>query len=160
MATQDGVTTQQHTTQEDVMATVNRVILMGNLTRTPELRHTHSGTAVSDLGLAVNDTYRDKSGELVERTCFADIVVWGRQAEACCSYLHKGRPVVVEGRLQLDQWQTDTGEKRSRLRVCADRVIFLNGRKAEGDAAETEDGMAPAVTTGQIEHEEAEALPF
>ncbi len=141
------------------MATVNRVILMGNLTRTPELRNTHSGTAVSDLGLAVNDTYRDKSGELVERTCFADIVVWGRQAETCCSYLHKGRPVVVEGRLQLDQWQTETGEKRSRLRVCADRVVFLNGRKnagaSEGDS-EDEDEVAEPVATP--EHDTAHAM--
>ena len=142
------------------MATVNRVILMGNLTRQPELRHTHSGIAVSDLGLAVSDNYRDKSGELVERTCFADIVVWGRQAETCCEYLHKGRPVLVEGRLQLDQWQTDSGEKRSRLRVCADRVVFLNGRKADASGMETQAPEEPGVANGHLSHEAVEALPF
>lgn len=107
------------------MSSMNRVYLMGNLTRDPALRHTPSGVAVSDLGIAVSDRYRNKGGEVVERTCFADAVVWGRQAETCCEYLRKGAPVLLEGRLQLDQWETENGEKRSRLRVCADRVQFL-----------------------------------
>ena len=107
------------------MSSLNRVYLMGNVTRDPALRHTPSGRAVSDLGIAVSEKYRNKEGEMVERTCFADAVVWGRQAETCCEYLHKGAPVLLEGRLQLDQWETDQGEKRSRLRVCADRVQFL-----------------------------------
>ncbi len=145
------------------MATLNRVILMGNLTRDPELRHTNAGMAVSDLGLAVNDNYRSKSGELVERTCFADIVVWGRQAETCCDYLHKGRPVLVEGRLQLDQWQGENGEKRSRLRVCADRVVFLNGRKPEGEETGSESGTESAPTPeykAEQKEVDMEALPF
>ena len=120
------------------MGAMNRVFLMGNLTRDPALRRTPTGAAVSDIGLAVSEKYRNKAGELVETTCFADIVVWGRQAEACGQYLTKGAPVVVEGRLQLDQWQTPAGEKRSRLRVRADRVQFLARRRhdtAEGSAA-------------------------
>lgn len=119
------------------MATMNRVYLMGRLTRDPELRHTNSGIAVSDLGLAVNDNYRNKSGELLERTCFVDAVVWGRQAETCCEFLHKGRPVLVEGRLQLDQWQTESGEKRSKMRVSADRVQFLGTRDNGTEASDT-----------------------
>lgn len=119
------------------MATMNRVYLMGRLTRDPELRHTNSGMAVSDLGLAVNDNYRTKSGELLERTCFVDAVVWGRQAETCCEFLHKGRPVLVEGRLQLDQWQTESGENRSKMRVCADRVQFLGTRDNGTEASDT-----------------------
>lgn len=117
------------------MSSINRVILMGNLTRDPALRHTPSGIAVSDLGIAVSDNYRKKDGEMVERTCFADAVVWGRQAETCCQYLHKGAPVLLEGRLQLDQWETDTGEKRSRLRVRADNVQFLPHANRDAAAA-------------------------
>lgn len=117
------------------MGSMNHVFLMGNLTRDPELRKTPGGLAVSDLGLAVSDRYRNKAGEMVENTCFTDVVVWGRQAETCCEYLRKGAPVIVEGRLQLDQWQTENGEKRSRLRVRAERVQFL-GR---GDRKEVEE---------------------
>ena len=116
------------------MGAMNRVILMGNLTRDPQLRKTPSGLSVSDLGLAISERYRNKAGEVVESTCFTDIVVWGRQAETCGEFLVKGSRVVVEGRLQFDQWQTDTGEKRSRLRVRADRVQFL-GRTRREDAA-------------------------
>jgi single-strand DNA-binding protein len=127
------------------MGTMNRVFLMGNLTRDPELRKTPSGIAVSDLGLAVNEKYRSKSGEMVESVCFADIVVWGRQAETCGQYLAKGAPVIVEGRLQLDQWKTDAGEKRSRMRVRADRVQFL-GKPRQGATTDA--------TAGQTESEE------
>jgi single-strand DNA-binding protein len=132
---------------------------MGNLTRNPELRKTPSGVSVSDLGLAVSEKYRNKAGEMVESVCFADIVVWGRQAETCGQYLQKGAPVMVEGRLQLDQWQNDKGEKRSRMRVRADRVQFLN-------RARRENGEGPAVVpSGSVvgsEREEvaAEAMPF
>ncbi|MBU1694727.1 MAG: single-stranded DNA-binding protein, partial [Verrucomicrobia bacterium] len=103
------------------MANLNKVFLVGNVTRDPEVRYTPTGTAVTDLGLAVNETYKNKAGELVETTTFVDVVVWGRQAETCGEYLSKGSPALVEGRLQLDQWQTEAGEKRSRLRVRADR---------------------------------------
>ena len=113
------------------MASYNRVLLMGNLTRNPEIRYTPSGTAVADLGLAINENFKNKAGETVEQTCFVDVVVWGRQAETSAEYLHKGSPVFVEGRLQLDQWENQQGEKRSKLRVRADRVQFL-GAPAKG----------------------------
>lgn len=126
------------------MASYNRVLLMGNLTRNPEIRYTPSGTAVADLGLAVNESFKNKAGEMVEQTCFVDVVVWGRQAETASEYLHKGSPVFVEGRLQLDQWESPQGEKRSKLRVRADRVQFL-GSPGKG----TEPAAAPAASVPQ-----------
>lgn len=134
-------------------------VLMGNLTRDPVLRKTPTGLSVSDLGLAVSEKYRNKAGEVVESVCFADIVVWGRQAETCGQYLTKGAPVVVEGRLQLDQWQTDKGEKRSRLRVRADRVQFLGRASKENEA---DQAAAPAAAVAEPEREEAQAtgMPF
>ncbi|MDP6526238.1 MAG: single-stranded DNA-binding protein [Kiritimatiellia bacterium] len=113
----------------------NRVVLMGNLTRDPNLRHVPSGMAVADIGLASSESYRNKEGERVEKTCFVDIVTWGRQAETCSQYLSKGAPVLVEGRLQYDQWETDEGQRRSKLLVRADRVQFL-GRPKSGEKQE------------------------
>jgi single-strand DNA-binding protein len=107
------------------MASLNRVFLIGNLTRDPEIRHTPKGTAVGDLALAINMTYRTAEGQDKEEVCYVDIVVWGRQAEICKDYLSKGSPIFVEGRLQLDQWESMQGEKRSRLRVRAERIQFL-----------------------------------
>ncbi|MCK6479055.1 MAG: single-stranded DNA-binding protein [Planctomycetes bacterium] len=116
------------------MAALNKVFLIGNLTRDPELRYIPSGTAVAEFGLAVNREYMDKAGEKKEDTCFVDLVVWGRQAETCNQYLKKGRMVFIEGRLQFDQWESKEGEKRSRLRVVADRVQFLGGKgRDEGE---------------------------
>lgn len=128
------------------MSTLNRVFLMGNLTRDPEVRYTPSGTAVGDLGLAVNETYKNKSGETVESTVFVDVEVWSRQAETCAEYLYKGSPVFVEGRLKLDQWENQQGEKRSKLRVRADRVQFLGSPKrddAAGDVPQSDSESAP-----------------
>ena len=127
------------------MGAVNRVFLMGNLTRDPQLRHTPAGLAVSDLGLAVSEQYRNKAGETVKRTCFTDIVVWGRQAEACGQYLAKGSPVMVEGSLQLDQWENDKGEKRNKIKVRADRVQFL-GRPRNGTGQESAAAAKTATT--------------
>jgi single-strand DNA-binding protein len=107
------------------MASLNKVFLIGNLTRDPEIRHTPKGTAVGDLALAINMVYRTPEGGEKEEVCYVDVVVWGRQAETCKDYLTKGSPIFVEGRLQLDQWESQQGEKRSRLRVRADRVQFL-----------------------------------
>ena len=118
------------------MAYVNRVMLIGNLTRDPEVRHIPSGTAVADLGLAVSERYTNKAGEAVEKTCFVDIVVWDRQAENCAQYLKKGSPVFVEGQLQLDQWESKEGEKRSKLRVRAERVQFLGSPRQRSEAGE------------------------
>lgn len=115
------------------MASLNKVFLMGNLTRDPEVRYTPKGTAVADLGMAINMTYRTQDGTDREEVVYVDVVTWGRQAETCGQYLSKGSPVFVEGRLQLDQWEDKDGQKRSRLRVRAERVQFLGrGRAAEG----------------------------
>ena len=107
------------------MASLNRVILMGNLTRDPELRYTPSGTAVTQLGLAMNRRHKTQSGEWQEEATFVEIEVWGRQAETSAQYLSKGRQALIEGRLKLDRWETKDGQKRSRLKVVAFRVVFL-----------------------------------
>jgi single-strand DNA-binding protein len=119
------------------MANLNRVLLIGNLTRDPEVRYTPKGTAVTDLAIAVNRVYTGEDGERKEEVTYVDITVWGRQAENAGQYLHKGRPVFVEGRLQLDTWDDkQTGQKRSRLRVVADNIQFLGSRgEAEGGAS-------------------------
>jgi single-strand DNA-binding protein len=139
---------------------MNRVFLVGNLTRKPELRRTPAGLAVSDLGLAVSDKYKNKAGELVEATCFADVVVWGKQAEMCEQYLDKGAPVLVEGRLQFDQWQTEQGEKRSRLRVRADRVQFLGRLRAGGKAPAEGEGAAEPAPAATGNGDGGDAMPF
>ena len=126
------------------MASLNKVMLIGNLTQDPEVRRTSSGTAVSTLRLAVNESYQSKSGERVEKTLFLDVDVWDRQAETCQQYLSKGSPVFVEGRLQMDQWDDkETGQKRSRLKVRAERVQFLSGPRRDGAVRDTP-AAAPA----------------
>jgi single-strand DNA-binding protein len=132
-----------------VMGTVNVVILMGNLTRDPELRRTQGGQTVSDLGLAVNERYKNQAGEEVKKTCFVDVTVWGKQAESCAKFLRKGSPALVEGKLQYDQWESPEGGKRSKLRVVAERVRFLSGATAgdgrdDGGGADDEPAAAPA----------------
>ena len=131
------------------MASLNYVVLAGNLTRDPVVRNTPSGTAVADLGLAVNEKYKNKAGELVETTCYVDVVAWGRQAEVCQQYLHKGSPVLIEGRLQLDQWESKEGEKRSKLRVRADRVQFLSGPGRPSEGQPTADSRGPEAAPDQ-----------
>lgn len=108
-------------------ATLNKVFLMGNLTRDPEMKQTPSGECVAELGLAVSEQFRSRTtNETREVVTFVDVTVWGKVAENCGNYLTKGRPVFVEGRLVLDTWEDKaTGQKRSRLRVRADRVQFL-----------------------------------
>lgn len=113
------------------MASYNRVILVGNVTRDPELRYVSSGTAVTDLGLAVNDRRKNASGEWVDETTFVDVTLWARQAEVACEYLSKGSPVLIEGRLKLDQWETD-GKKNSKLRVVGERMQMLGSRGGGG----------------------------
>ena len=113
------------------MATLNRVFLMGNLTRDPEVRYAPSGKAVSEMRMATNRKYKTSTGEERDETCYVNVVVWGRQAESCGQYLSKGSPVFVEGRLQYEEWEKD-GQKNSRLRVVADRVQFMGSpRRAE-----------------------------
>jgi single-strand DNA-binding protein len=124
-------------------ASLNKVLLMGNLTRDPEVKYTPKGTAVGDLAIAINDSYKAQDGTIKETVTYVDIEVWGRQAETCKQYLTKGRPVFVEGQLRLDQWETPQGEKKSRLKVRADRVQFL-GSPGGGGGGGRSGGSAPA----------------
>lgn len=112
------------------MASFNRVILVGNVTRDIELRYTPQGTAVTDIGLAVNDRVK-KQGEWVDETTFVDITLWGRTAEVAGEYLSKGSPVLIEGRLKLDAWEQD-GQKRSKLKIIGERMQMLGGRSGTG----------------------------
>jgi len=114
------------------MPSFNRVILMGNLTRVPELRHIPSGLAVSDIGLAVNDKRKLQSGEWVDEVTFVDITLWGRTAEVVCEFLTKGSPLLVEGRLKLDSWDDKEGQKRSKLKVIGETIQLLGTRSGGG----------------------------
>jgi len=109
------------------MANYNRVILVGNLTKDIDLKYTPSGTPVTDVSLAVNDRRKSQTGEWIEETTFVEITLWGRTAEVASEYLGKGSPVLIEGRLKLDTWETD-GQKRSKLRVVGERMQMLGGR--------------------------------
>jgi single-strand DNA-binding protein len=117
-------------------ASLNKVLLMGNLTRDPEVKYTPKGTAVGDLAIAINDSYKAQDGTIKETVTYVDIEVWGRQAETCKQYLTKGRAIFVEGQLRLDQWETPQGEKKSRLKVRADRVQFLGSAPGRGGGGE------------------------
>ncbi len=115
-------------------ASFNKVILVGNLTRDPEVRYTPKGSAVCDLGLAVNRQYSLEGGEKREEVTFVDVVLWARLAEIAGEYLKKGRPVLIEGRLQLDSWDDkQSGQKRSKLRVIGETMQLLGGRQGGGD---------------------------
>lgn len=111
------------------MASLNKVLLIGNLTRPPELRYTPSGTAVADLRLAVNRNYSTQTGERREETCFLTVVVWGKQAESCGEYLDKGSQVFIEGRIQTRDWESKDGQKRTATEVVAERVQFMSRTK-------------------------------
>jgi single-strand DNA-binding protein len=117
------------------MASFNRVILLGNLTRDIELRYLASGMAVTDIGLAVNDRRKGQNGEWVEETTFVDITLWGRTAEIAGEYLTKGNPVMIEGRLKLDTWEKD-GKKNSKLKVVGEKMQLLGGRGGAGGGGE------------------------
>jgi single-strand DNA-binding protein len=115
------------------MASFNKVILLGNLTRDPEVRYTPKGTAVTDLGLAVNRTYTADNGEKREEVTFVDVTFWGRTAEVAGEYLKKGRPVFVEGRLQLDSWDDkQSGQKRTKLKVIGENMQMLGAPRGGG----------------------------
>ncbi|MDA8743172.1 single-stranded DNA-binding protein [Rubripirellula amarantea] len=123
------------------MASYNRVVLVGNLTKDIELRYTPGGTAVADVGLAVNDRRKSASGEWVEETTFVDITMWGRTAEVASEYLGKGSPILVEGRLKQESWETD-GQKRSKLKVICERMQMLSspGSSSSGGRQSGESG--------------------
>ncbi len=131
------------------MASLNKVLLVGNLTRDPEVRYIPSGTAVAELGLAVNENFKNREGQEVESTVFVDVVVWARQAETCGEYLSKGSPVLIEGRLQLDQWESKEGEKRSKIRVRADRVQFLGSPRRGAEYQDGGESLPPPAAAPQ-----------
>jgi single-strand DNA-binding protein len=154
------------------MASLNKVLLMGNLTRDPELRYTPQGSAVVNLRMAINRRFKTQTGEMKEETCFVTVVAWGKQAETCSQYLTKGRPIFVEGRLQSRSWEAQDGQKRSTIEVRADRVQFLgkaqtseaeeeavlNKEEANGFLAEGEVKEKPQQDTGSTSPEEE--VPF
>lgn len=136
------------------MANFNKVLLMGNLTRDPELRYTQGGSALVKFGLAVNRKYKGKSGELVEEVTFVDIEGWGASAETFNQYMRKGRGVFVEGRLRLDSWQDKDGQKKSKLVVVMENFQFLGAGGPGGGGPRAEGGRegkpAPAEAGGEV----------
>ncbi len=126
------------------MATVNKVMLIGNLTRDPELRYTPQGSAVCEFALALNHSYTNKqSGQKVEEVSFVDIVAWARTAEICAEYLKKGRQVFVEGRLKQDRWESPDGKKMNKIRVIAENVQFLGAKPGGGGGGPASAGGEP-----------------
>lgn len=125
-------------------ASLNRVILIGNLTADPELRYTPSGTARTRFSIAVNRQYKNASGQLQEETTFVPIITWGSQAENCANYLSKGRSVAVEGRLRIDSFENADGERKKVVEVVASTVQFLGGSPRSGDAPAKTAAPAPS----------------
>ncbi len=141
------------------MASFNRVILVGNVTRDIELKYTGGGTAVTDVGLAVNDRRKTATGEWVDETTFIDVTLWGRTAEVASEYLSKGSPVLIEGRLKLDTWETD-GQKRSKLRVVGERMQMLGARQPSSGRPSSSAGQSAfsqAATQQHGSHEQPES---
>lgn len=149
------------------MANLNRVLLLGNLTREIELRYTPKGTAVADLGLATNRRVSDGEGNYTDEPTFVDVTVWGRNAENAHKYLSKGRGVFIEGRLQLDTWEDrESGKKRSKLKVVAESVQFLpdgkGGDRRPGDSqgAQHAANSAPSSSGAPPQDDEGDDIPF
>ena len=137
------------------MSSYNRVILMGNITRDIELRYTQGGTAVTELGLAVNDRRKNSEGEWVDETTFVDVTLWGRTAEIAGQYLGKGSPVLIEGRLKLDMWEKD-GEKRSKLKVVGEKLQMLGSKKdSANEYSEPSKQDKP-----EVQYDEDDDIPF
>lgn len=137
----------------------NRIIMVGNLTRDPELKQLPSGQSVCRLNIASNRQFRNRqSGEMVQEVCFVDVDVWGPQADSSNQYLEKGRQVLVEGRLKLDNWQDTEGKNRSKHSIVADRVVFLSSAQAEGGATtftekESSEKNEPMAPRNDVERE-------
>ena len=124
------------------MASLSKVLLIGNLTRDPDLKYLSSGVPVASFGLAVNRTYTDSNGEKQEDPCFVDVTCWSRLAEVSAEYLEKGKPVFIEGRLQYRSWEAEDGGKRSKLEVVAQSVQFLGGgSKADSEEEDADDSV-------------------
>lgn len=126
------------------MANYNRVILMGNLTRDPEMSYTPNNTAICKFGMAINRTWNDQQGEKKEETCFVDCTAFGRRGETLNQYMSKGRPLLVEGRLSFSQWTSQEGQKRSKLEVIVENFQFLGGRRDDA-----QDQSAPPAAAAQ-----------
>jgi single-strand DNA-binding protein len=141
------------------MANFNKVLLVGNLTKDPELRYTPQGTAVVNLRMAINRRFKDRNQELKEEVCFITAVAWDKQAETCNQYLHKGSQVLIEGRLQSRSWEDNAGQKRSTIEVRAERVQFLGAPANKGISkpqTEAVDEPLPASSTEAAWLEESE----
>lgn len=129
---------------------LNRVLLIGNLTRDPELKKTQSGQSVCEFSIATNRITKTRDGQDREETCYVDLVVWGKQAEACKKFLVKGRSVYIEGRLSFEKWESESGERKSRLRVVAEKISFIGGgRHEEAGEKRYERGDEPPRTATQ-----------
>lgn len=137
------------------MASFNKVILMGNLTRDPEMRVTSGGLSICKLGLAVSRNYSTREGERREETTFVDIDAFGKQAEVIAKYMRKGRPIMIEGRLKFDQWESD-GQKRSKLGVILENFQFVGGPREEGEGGGYEQSSPPARNSGSTPSSTAE----
>ena len=142
------------------MASYNKVILMGNLTRDPEVKFLPSGTAVANFGLAMNESYTDQQGERKDTTCFVDIEAWGRQAEVVGEYFTKGKPILIEGSLKYDSWEAEDGTKRNRLKVRLYRFQFVGGRRDEDEMGDGYADAQPAAAPTQSDsHQDAPEAP-
>jgi single-strand DNA-binding protein len=145
------------------MASFNRVILLGNVTRDLELRSIPSGTAVVDIGLAVNDRRKSPSGEWVDEVTFIDVTLWGRTAEVAAEYLSKGSPVLIEGRLKLDTWEAD-GQKKSKLKVIGEKMQMIGSRDGGGGRQPSQGGggynQAPAAEDSFSQVTPESDIPF
>ncbi len=144
------------------MANFNRVILLGNVTRDPEVRYTPKGSAVTEVGMAVNRQYSLENGEKREETTFVDVTLWGRTAEVAGEYLKKGRPVFIEGRLQLDTWEDkQSGQKRSKLRVVGETMQLLGSARGGDDSAPARaSGNPQSAAPAKPDNEPDDDIPF
>lgn len=142
------------------MSNLNKVFLMGRLTRDPELKYTPNGAAVCDLGLAVNREYKAGNGERRKDVLFIDVTVWSRQAEVCAQYLSKGRPIFIEGRLSMDSWEGQDGQKRTKYRVVAENFQFLDGADRSEDRNQSPEQEQPGARQQQpLESTDSYGLP-
>jgi single-strand DNA-binding protein len=143
------------------MASYNKVILVGNLTRDPELTYSQAGTAICKLGLAVNEKFTKQSGEKVEKVHFIDITAWAKTAETIAQYFHKGDPILVEGKIQQDRWQDqNTNQNRSKVYVVAERFTFVGNKRqdgGEGGGGGQGEGAAAGAGAGAVPEED---IPF
>lgn len=139
------------------MASYNKVILMGNLTRDPELKYTPQGSAVCEFGVAVNEKYKGRDGQMVENVHFFDVTVWAKTAELVSQYCRKGSSVLVDGKLQQDRWESQDGKKMSKVRVTGERIQFVNTRQGNGQGGQGQGqgGGEPLVTP-----DAGEDIPF